>query len=269
MRTTRILLSALVLAAIALPGQAAEDAPRILLIGKDRDHPPQTHEYMAECQLLARCLEQNGAKAIVSDGWPTDPAMLEGVDAIVLYTAVGGNVLFADEARRQQVEALLRKGVGLVAIHWSTDAGEGTPAEKQMEYLGGWFNRAFSDIPVCDSEVRRTAPEHPIARGWASFPMKDEYYIKLKFADGITPVMNATVEGTDYVVGWAYERPGGGRSFATVCGHFHDCFKLPAFRRVLANGILWAAGGEVPASGAVVDLSEADLVLPPDPREKP
>lgn len=247
----------------------ADDAKptRVLLIGKDRDHPPKTHEYLAECQLLAKCLGQSdGVEAIVSDGWPTDPAMLEDLDAIVLYTAVGGNVLFVDEARRAQVEELLKGGVGLVAIHWSTDATPGVAGDKQLEYLGGWFSPTFSEIPVRDSVVKQAKPDHPISRGWEDFPMTDEYYIKLRFRDEVEPILTAEVDGTTYVVGWAYDRPDGGRSFGTVCGHFHDCFADESFLKVLANGILWSAGREVPEAGAPCAVTEEDLVLPPDPR---
>lgn len=259
------------LLALGLPtaGALADDdaTTKILLIGKDRDHPPRTHEYMAENHLLAKCLEQTeGVETIVSDGWPTDPKALEGVDAIVLYTAVGGNVLFADEARRAQVEELLKRGVGLVAIHWSTDAAPGIAGDTQLEYLGGWFNPSFSEIPVRDSVVVRAKPDHPVSRGWDDFPMTDEYYIKLRFRDEIEPLLKAEIDGTEYVVGWAYDRPDGGRSFATVCGHFHDCFANDSFRRVLANGILWAAGREVPEAGAPCAVNAEDLVLPPDPR---
>jgi hypothetical protein len=255
-------------AALLLP--AADGPTKVLLIGKERDHPPASHEYLAECALLAKCLAQTpGITPIVSDGWPADPKTFEGVGAIVLYTAHGGDLLFGDPARREQVEALLKKGVGLVAVHWSTDAQPGPNADKQVEHLGGWFHRPPSDIPVRDTTVVFADKAHPIARGLTDFPMKDEYYIKLKFNAAARPLITANIDGTDYVVGWTLERPGGGRSFATVCGHFHDCFGDARFRRLVTNGILWAAGREVPASGAKVEAGAADLVLPPDPRVKP
>lgn len=266
----RRVLALLAAAMVAtMSGSVRADA-KILLIGKDRDHPPRTHEYLAECKVLAKCLEQTpGVEATVSDGWPADPKALEGVDAIVLYTAVGGDLLFADPARRKQVEDLLAKGVGLVAIHWSTDASPGEAGQKQLEHLGGWFHRPPSEIPVAESTVRQADPQHPVSRGWADFPMKDEYYIKLQFAEAAKPLLRANVNGADYVVGWALERPGGGRSFATVCGHFHECFALEPFRRAVVNGILWAAQQDVPATGAPVAVTESDLELPPDPRVKP
>jgi type 1 glutamine amidotransferase len=242
-----------------------EDTTRILLIGKDRDHPPETHEYMAECALLKTCLEQTpGVEATVSDGWPTDAGAFEGVDAIVFYTANAGDILLHPD-RREQAEALIADGVGLVALHWATGASmENGP--DYLKIMGGWFNSMFSEIPVVDSAIRPADPDHPISRGWSDTPMRDEYYIKLKYLDEAKPVVMAEVQGTDYPVGWVYERPDGGRSFGYVCGHFHECFTIPEFRRSVVNGILWAADREVPEGGAPVEATEEDLTLPPDPR---
>src|SRR5947207_9068065 len=100
--------------------QAGETKTRILLIGKDNDHAYGTHEYMIECKMLAKCLEQTkGVETVVSKGWPTDEKMLDGVKAIVLYTANGGDVILGKAAREQCLK-MLNNGVGLTAIHWST-----------------------------------------------------------------------------------------------------------------------------------------------------
>ncbi|MFO0906933.1 MAG: ThuA domain-containing protein [Isosphaeraceae bacterium] len=251
------------------PAAAAEPKPvKILLIGKDRDHPPATHEYMNECELLAKCLKQTpGVETTVSNGWPTDANQLEGVSTIVLYTAMGGNILSAPE-RRAQVEALLRKGVGLAAIHWSTGADDGAPGQFWLDNLGGWFGFSFSKIPVVDSKVRQLNRPHPIFQGWTDFDMHDEYYTHLKFNPKARPLAEATVNGEPHTIAWTYDRPDaqGGRSFGTVCGHFHQCFTIPSFRRMLVNGILWTAHRDVPEAGAPVEAKPEDLVLPPDPR---
>jgi hypothetical protein len=39
----------------------------------------------------------------------------------------------------------------------------------------------------------------------------------------------------------------------------HNSFAKPGYRRYLVNGILWAAGTEVPATGAPVELDAAQL----------
>src|ERR1043166_4521477 len=91
---------------------AATKKTKILLIGKDLDHPRNTHTYMSDCQLLAKCLRQTeGVETVVSNGWPRDPALVKDVTAIVLHTRLGGTVLFRGPQRRQ-VEKMVKQGVG-------------------------------------------------------------------------------------------------------------------------------------------------------------
>ena len=74
-----------------------------------------------------------------------------------------------------------------------------------------------------------------------------------------------TIGGKDQTVAWVLERkgPNGGRSFGTTLGHFHDNFRIEAFRRMIVNGILWSAGLEVPKDGAKVSATKEELTLPP------
>jgi type 1 glutamine amidotransferase len=251
------------------PGALAQDHTKILLVGKDPDHPPRTHEYMFECRLLAKCLEQtNGVETVVSKGWPSDPGIARDIDVIVLYTGMGGNVL-SDAKVRDQVEALLKRGTGLVMIHWSTGADDGHPGQWLLENLGGWFGFSFSKFPVRDSVVHQLDPAHAISRGWKDYPMHDEYYTGLKFHKNAQPLWTAKVDDQDVTIAWTFDRPGSndGRSFGTVCGHFHECFGNESFRRSLINAILWAAHREVPAEGAPCRVTDDDLKLPPDPRD--
>jgi hypothetical protein len=63
----------------------------------------------------------------------------------------------------------------------------------------------------------------------------------------------------DAIVSWAFEREGGGRSFAFTGGHLHASLAEEGYRRFLVNGILWSARIEIPAAGAPVALTAADL----------
>jgi hypothetical protein len=257
------------LAALLLALPAAQDPKtRILFIGKARDHAATTHEYMADCELLATCVRQTpGVEAVVTDGWPKDPAILKDVKCIVLDTQFGGDVLFKGPQKDAALD-LFKKGAGLVAIHWATGAAEGEPGELQLKTLGGWFNVKFSQYHVRESVLKRAAPDHPISRGWEDFKLREEYYIKLKHLPEAKPIMTAEVNGEVYTIGWAYERPDGGRSFGTVEGHFHDNFANDSFRRGIVNGILWAAKLEVPKDGAPCAITPKDMELPPDTRKK-
>ena len=266
----RILVSAFVVMLLLGRVGAGEPTTRILLIGKDRDHPFQTHEYMSDCELLAKCLRQTkGVEAIVSNGWPKDPAVVKGVKAIVLHTANGGNVLFNNPLIRKDVDDLIAKGVGITAIHWSTGADEKAGAT-WLTTSGAWFHSgSFSKLHVGTERLLQADPKHPVCRGWKEYDLRDEYYLKLAFHPDAKPVLKIEVNNTPHTVAWVLERPKTkGRSFGFVCGHFHANFGEPAFRRAIVNGILWTAQLEVPMEGAPVEITPQDMELPPDTRKK-
>jgi type 1 glutamine amidotransferase len=256
--------------------RAADGKTKVLLLGKDRDHPYTEHEYMTDCELLARCLRQTpGVEAVVSNGWPRDPAVLKGVTAIALYTRKGGNIFFASPARRQ-VEELLKQGVGLTVIHWSTGADRGPQAEPWLRAVGGWFDyhgkqarvRGNSRYTVTTAKVHRADPSHPVCRGWKDYTLREEYYLDMVFRPDIKPVITVTVKGKDYPWAWVYERPGGkgGRTFGFLGGHFHASFGEKPFRQAIINGILWTARRDVPGGGAPCRITARDMELPPDMR---
>ena len=259
-------LAGLMWALIASASLAAEPAKtRIVLIPTKLDHPPASHMYELECRLLAKCLNQTpGVEAVVSPDfdWPKDPAVLKDVKSIVYYSRPAGDILL-DPSRRDEVRRLLKSGVGLACIHWAT-AAEQDKGEEWLQTLGGWFHFAHSGLAVEKQRLVQAAPDHPICRGWKEYDLHDEFYLNLKFHEKAQPILKVTVAGKEQTVAWALERHGasGGRSFGCTLGHFHDNFKLPAFRRLLVNGILWSARVEVPQQGAAAEVTPADLELP-------
>ncbi|MFM9147556.1 MAG: hypothetical protein ACKORI_05460 [Verrucomicrobiota bacterium] len=155
----KAVLTALPLLLAALAGAAPRKA---LLVGQQPDHPYRTHTYMDDCELIAKCLRQTpGVEAVVSRGWPSDPAALEGVSAVVVHTKLGGDLLFHKD-RRDAVSRLLAGGAGLVAIHWGTGAAEPDASGLWFNAMGGWFNAqkgGFSRYKVEASKVRDVADE--------------------------------------------------------------------------------------------------------------
>ncbi|MFB3902156.1 MAG: ThuA domain-containing protein [Acidobacteriota bacterium] len=263
-----------VLACLLLNVYADDRKTKILLIGKDRDHPYQTHEYMAWANLLAKCLRQTpDIEPIVSNGWPEDRSVLTGLDAIVMHNAMGGDFL-VDQGRREEVLRLLENGVGLTAVHWSTAAQNDEAGNFYLANLGGWFRKDFAQVIVTTHLLEQADGDHPISRGWQNYELRDEYYLGLRFAAGMKPALKVHANGQEYVVGWSFERPRGsasrkGRSFGCVLGHFHEEFAIPAFRTMLVNGILWTAHRDVPKTGAPCTITDEDMVLSPDTRKKP
>lgn len=278
MFTARVVVG-LVLVSVSLlfarPGAAVPPAkPKILLIGTKPDHPYRSHMYMFECQLLARCLRENmDVEPVVSENWPADPRLFDGVRSIVFYSRPAGAIVLA-APNRARFQQLMDSGVGYVAIHWATGVGYSMQPQDQpqrqayLNVLGGWFRRPPGGISITTARLVQTDPQHPICRGWTSREVHDEFYLDPVLHEKAHPILQVNVEGKDQEVGWIFERPDshGGRSFGTTLGHFHENFTRAAFRRLLVNGILWTAHLSVPKTGAAVAVDPAALRLPPRPK---
>src|SRR5438045_1798835 len=159
-----------------MAGTPAPARTKIVLIGHKHDHPPQSHMYLEVCGVLAKCLMQTpGVEAVVSDGWPTDPAVLKDAKAIVFYTSPAGNILL-DESHRAEAERLLKSGVGYVAIHWGADA-KLELGEAYQKILGGWFHDTFCPLKTTDGRITQADPKHEICRGWSDYESKEEFYL--------------------------------------------------------------------------------------------
>jgi type 1 glutamine amidotransferase len=263
-----ILVATVATAPLATAEEGGEK--KILLIGHELDHAWGTHMYLPTCELLAKCLRQTpGVEAVVSDGWPKDKKELAGVDAIVLYSSPGGELLL-DGEQAAEVDRLLKQGVGLVCIHWATGLkkeNEKRLGKQWMGMLGGmWLH--FVGLKIDDSNLKQLNPAHPICNGWEEYELNDEFYLNTQVAPGAETLLEVEVDGKRVPVAWTYERPisAGGRSFGTTLGHFHRNFGLEAFRKLMVGGILWAAHVPLPAGGPPVAVSREDLKLPPKPK---
>src|ERR1700694_950733 len=117
---TTLLRAALALALLVFPSGVtvgAEKQTKILLIGKDPDHAYGTHMYLHTCGVLAKCLELTpGMQTVVSNGWPKDGKVREGIKTIVVYTSPAAELLL-EGPHRTQVDKMMNNGVGLVTIH--------------------------------------------------------------------------------------------------------------------------------------------------------
>jgi len=267
----------------ASPFPIEEESPdpklaKIVLVGGSTYYKPGEHEYLATCAALRHLLLQNpGVFPVIAKDWPTKPSTFEGAKA-VLFLANGGatNALVTQHAA--EVQKLVDAGVGVVALHQMADYPKDF-GDRARLWIGGAFEPGFSKRAHWVDTYNVTS-DHPIARGVKSFKIDDGWLFQLRFVDGmkgITPLVRASdpkkptkkeasgESGT--VVSWAYERPTGGRSFVFTGTHLYASFGEEGYRRLLTNGLLWAAGVEVPAQGAKVELSEATMnsLIPPAP----
>ncbi len=243
------------------------DTVKVLFIGKKPDHPFATHMYLHTGGMLAECLKLSGnIETVVSDGWPERAGDLDGVRTIVLYMTPAAEFLL-DGPHRAEFEAMMKRGAGLVTLHWASSVHQANLdrlGEKWMEYLGGtWVSNV--GLHTGDSPLRQLAPQHPISRGWEVYEIHDEYYLNPTIGEGATPILQVMARDKPVVVGWAFERRDGGRSFGTTLGHYYRNFQREPFRRMIVNSILWSAKVDVPEQGARVDLPASQLALPEQP----
>jgi hypothetical protein len=247
---------------------------RIVLIAGEVTQGKGDHEWAAGSRLLAAQLSQTvGVEpTVVTGGWPPDEQVLDGARALVFYMDGGGKQPFLGTERLARLEGLAARGIGLVHLHQVIDYPK-AEGERVLPLLGGVYVPKVSLRGHWDAEFKDFV-EHPITRGVAPFAENDGFLYGLRFVDGlkgITPLLRAWPpkgkprSETADVVAWAYERPAGGRSFVFTGGHAHKEWALEGLRRFTVNGILWAAGLEIPDGGAPAALDPALLELPKRP----
>jgi hypothetical protein len=259
------------LLALGLGAPAWADAPRkLLLVGQGPDgHPPQTHEYMAGLKVLAKCLRPvKGLEVTVvraDDPWREGPELLGRADGVVLFLAEGARWLAHDPKRREALARLAARSGGLTVLHWGLGTKDAPPIDPFLKLFGGCHGGPDRKYAVVEVEPEVADPRHPIVAGLGKFKVRDEFYYRLKFVKpegSVRPLLRVPIDGRGETVAWAWERPDGGRSFGFSGLHFHDNWRLPAYRRLVAQGVLWTLKLPVPKGGLPVEVAEDDLKLP-------
>lgn len=258
-------------------GVVFEEAPsdpkaaKVVLVAGPASAKAGEHEYVAGCWILAKLLRQTPGvfPTIVKDGWPTKADTLADARAIVMFHDGGDSHALLKGDRLAQMQKLAEKGVGVVAFHQTIDFPK-DPGVRAREWSGAVWEKGHSQRAHWVAKFD-AFPDHPIFRGVTPFAIDDGWLTKFRFADkkGVTPLLRTASpkgpadakEKDDAIVSWAFERPGGGRTFVFTGCHMHSSLGLEGYRRFLVNGILWSAGIDVPTGGASVTLDAADLKL--------
>lgn len=266
-RPTLLLFAIIAVAAplstVAREPENATQPKRVLLLGQSPDnHPRGTHEYMGGMKILAACLkqvEQLETEIVKADDpWTDGPDRLADVDGAVLFVSEGAKWIQGDPRRFEAFAKLAQRGGGLVVLHWGMGGRDAQYIDGFVNLFGGCHGGPDRRYKVFDSATVKLAHEkHPVLRGIKPFQLREEFYYRLKFVksdSAITPLLQTEVDGNLETVGWAWERPGGGRSFGFSGGHFHDNWRREEYRRLMAHAVLWTVKLPVPEQGLTVDL---------------
>ena len=246
---------------------------KIVLIAGRRSHGYGSHEHKAGCMLLAKALNESGlpVKAfVVTDGWPKDDSILDDAHSIVIYADGGGRHPF--NAHLERLDKLMKKGVGLVCIHYGVEVPKGKSGNAFLRWTGGYFETHWSVNPHWTANYKKL-PDHPVARGVKPFRINDEWYYHMRFREtGVTPILtdlppkstlrrkDGAHSGNKFVraeiakgvaqhMAWATQRKDGGRGFGFTGGHFHWNWGHNQFRKLVLNAIVWTAKAKVPSGG--------------------
>jgi type 1 glutamine amidotransferase len=246
---------------------------KIVFIAGHRSHGYAEHEHRAGSLLLAKALNENVPQVhavVVENGWPKDASILNDADCIVVYADGGeGHPLVKHLA---EFDKLMKRGVGLVCIHYAVEVPNGGAGEAMEEWTGGYFSPNWSVNPHWTATYK-SLPQHPVTRGVHPFKINDEWYYHMRFLPqgDVTPILTdlppkssvgkdgthsgnpavraAIAKGEPQTMAWARERPDGGRGFGLSGGHVHWNWGNDNFRKLVLNAIVWAAHVDVPQDG--------------------
>jgi type 1 glutamine amidotransferase len=184
--------------------------------------------------------------------WPSRE-QLESADLLVMFCyRSGGKPRCWSAERVKELEAFLARGGGFVPIHSPTYAARDLKvpeAAQELRLTGVAFDTSIL-VRHGPMALRIAAPQHPICLGLpATIQLFDEPYwppvgdvAKVEvLATSQESVAKNSRQTAPQPMFWTY-RPGKGRIFACVPGHFTWTFDDPYFRILLLRGMAWAAG---------------------------
>ncbi len=261
--------------------QKTSDTPgkkKIVFIPGNDSHGVGEHEHLGGCQLLAKLLNDDveGVNAVVTEqGWPKDTTVLDNADAIVMYSDGGDRHMVIPHMAH--IDRLMKKGVGLVNLHYAVEIPKGEAGDNFLKWVGGYFETYWSINPWWTAKFD-SFPDHPITKGVKPFEARDEWYYHMRFVENdknLIPILsklppdsslsrpdgphenNAAVrkavleDKQPQTVAWAYTRPDGGRGFGFTGAHSHSNWMNDDFRKLVLNAIVWSAKIDVPETGII------------------
>ena len=194
--TLASVLVTLPLVPLAAVCSAEEHVPakKIVFVAGPPSHGYGTHQHYAGCRLLEKCLHEafpSVETVVHQNGWPQDPKAFDGADAIVVFADGGGaNPI---NVHLEQVETLIKKGVGLVRLHYAVQVDDPRGRTCFKDWIGGYFETHGLVNPTWKAEFRQF-PDHPVTRRVKPFVIEDEWYYHMRFRDNpdeATPILSA------------------------------------------------------------------------------
>lgn len=240
----------------------AADPLRVFIRGGQANRGSEVHAHPRFLGEWTQLLTERGMKVEGAMEFPTAD-QLARTDVLVLYAQEGGDI---PEDKRPGLEAFLRRGGGVVAIHTATvPLNQPGRSSYLKSVIGGswvWGQTKWLEGPMSFYYTDQT---HPITHGAANFDLNDEIYYDMDLDPGVRVLGAAYTPNTRnarrndprgqptgskvtvYDIQpqmWTFERTLEGgkpyRAFVSIPGHQFRTFNLPHYRAVLLRGIAWA-----------------------------
>ena len=156
--------------------------------------------------------------------------------------------------QRQAFVQLLKQGIGVVSLHHNLAAY--FDWDEFCKIIGGRFilrpcqieGKAYQQSPVSHGETIRVLvadKNHPITQGVEDFDIKDETYGPFYVAEGVHVLLRTEHPKNNPVLGWTW-RYENSPVFYLMLGHDRFAYENPAYRKLVAQGIRWAAAERTP-----------------------
>ncbi len=213
--------------------KAAQNHLRIVLCSGPKDHGPGEHDYPLWQKRWGKLLTlaDNVVVETAAD-WPT-PEQLSKSDVIVFYSNNPG----WSGGRSGELDAFLKRGGGLVYLHYAVDGHEHVAELAQrigLAWRGGAskFRHGIVDLNF---------KQHPLTADFTDTRFVDESYWNLVGSEtNIQLVAQGEEENRQQPLMWTREQ-GKGRVFVSILGHYTWTFDDPLFRLLILRGIAWSA----------------------------
>ena len=290
---------ALLLVPVSSLAQGEGDGTHIVFLVGPKDHGfAGRHEYEKDLRVLANALERapnlrNIRTSVFVGKAPRDLSLIADADVFVIESssdraANETHPLFPPDpetdhrnydaetqAYLDAFDALVKAGAGVVLLHYTTWAEHWDARDYYLKWTGGLWVQIGSKNPVDEWQIDLIDRTHPVLRGVKPWTYRDEIFTRFFLPNDFrrtdlllgTPQQDRNGIGPQ-VVAWAYQRDDGGRGFVFGGVDYHDNMLIDDYRRFLLNGIVWAAGVDVPAGGVQSEKPEGiePFVQPAPPR---
>ena len=237
----------LLFAALAASGthaQAPQQASRVLLFSHT------TGYRHASIEPGAAAIRALGARHNIAVVHSEDPNVfsatgLKEYDAIIFLNSSTDSKKPESEwfrgARRDSLQAFVRRGGGVVGIHAASDSHYHWPWYQRL--IGGHFASHPEGTP--EGEIHVEDPSHPsTAKLPAKLKRVDEWYYfedynpRMKLLVTLDPTSIGEKDSNPNPVSWAHDFEGA-RIFYTAMGHTEESYSDQVFMDHLAGGLAW------------------------------